>query len=110
MGDTLVAFNIAIGSRSVEDRVMRLLSSRKGSDIIVSFFHGKNLLLIGGVVISLNLVGTIFLERTPVVGSGTLFSEGFRLDKPRSGVLVLLHRGREGVSLNVSVVAGDADQ
>ena len=38
------------------------------------------------------------------MGSGTLFSEGLRFDKSRSGMLVLLHRGREGVSLGVSLV------
>ena len=102
MSDTLVTLHIPVGSGSVEDRVMRLLSTGKRSDVIISLFHGKDFLLIGGIIVCLDPGGSIFFERAPVVGSGTLLSEGLRFDKPRSGVLVLLHCGREGVSLRVS--------
>ena len=62
MGNTFITLYIPVCGRSVEDRIMRLLSSGKRSDIIISFFHGEDLLLVGGIVICLDPVGSVFFE------------------------------------------------
>jgi hypothetical protein len=64
MGDTFITLYIPVSGRSVENGVMRLLSTITGerSDIIISFFHGEDLLLVGGIVVCLDPVGSIFFE------------------------------------------------
>jgi hypothetical protein len=104
VGNTLVTLNI--GSAGIEDRVgldSLLFAVGERRDTIVLFLlHGKDGSFVGSIVTGHDLISAFFLEGTPVVGTGTLLSLGFGFDKPRSGVLVLLHCGREEVSLVVS--------
>jgi hypothetical protein len=107
--NTLTSFYISIG-RSVHDRVglEGLLPSvtERGDAIILFSLHVKHGSFVGSVHIGHLFVATFFLERTPVVGSGSLFTLRLGFDKSRSGVLVLLHSGREGVSLGISMLLG----